>query len=193
MNKDGGFIKIYRSMLSWEWIDEPVTVQVWLYCLLRANYDRQRWHGQIIEPGQFVTSYNHMAKDLGITVRRLRTALNHLESTHEVTRQVTQSATLITIVKWASYQSAGERATRQVTRQVTSDRHTTDTPPTTIEESKEGKERKEDREIKEREYVEGQGAFAGAWYHEPQKNTVDFDSLHEQFAPIKEALMRHEI
>ena len=174
MNKDGGFIKVYRSMLNWEWHDDPITVATWMYCLMRANYDTQRWHGQIIEPGQFVTSLGHMAKDIGISVRQLRTALNHLKSTHEVTSKATSKATLITIEKWAMYQSAGEKATRLATSQATNDRQATDKQPTTIKESKERKERKEDRENKEREYVpNGQGAFAGAWCHDPIKYTPE--------------------
>ena len=122
MNKDGGFIKVYRSMLQWEWHDDPITVATWMYCLMRANYETQRWHGQIVEPGQFITSLKHMAKDIGISVRQLRTALNHLKSTHEVTSQATNNSTLITVVKWALYQSAGEKATRLATHEATNDR-----------------------------------------------------------------------
>ena len=173
MNKDGGFIKIYRSMLQWEWHDDPITMATWMYCLMRANYDTQRWHGQIVEPGQFVTSLAHMAKDIGITVRQLRTALNHLKSTHELTQTSTKKATLITIEKWAMYQSAGEKATQQATQRATNNRHTSDTQATTI------KEREEREEIKEREIYKESPSLL--------KNN------HEQFKAIKEALMKGDI
>ena len=94
-----GYVKLYRSMLSWEWMDDPITVQVFVYCLLRANYEMQRWHGIIIKPGQFVTSLGNMAKDLKITKSQLRTALKHLKLTHSITQSVTQQATVITIEK----------------------------------------------------------------------------------------------
>lgn len=177
MSKDGGFVKIYRSMLSWEWHDDPITMATWMYCLMRANYETQRWHGQIVEPGQFVTSLAHMAKDIGISVRQLRTALNHLKSTHELTQTATSRATLITIEKWALYQSAGEKATQRATSKATNDRQTTDKQPTTIEEREESKER-EEREINNKEMDES------AYY---------LKENHERFKAIKEALMKGEI
>lgn len=177
MNKDGGFVKIYRSMLSWEWHDDPITMATWMYCLMRANYETQRWHGQIVKPGQFVTSLAHMAKDIGISVRQLRTALNHLKSTHELTQTATNRATLITIEKWALYQSAGEKATQRATSKATNNRQTTDKQPTTIEEREESKER-EERETDNKEMNDS------AYY---------LKENHERFKAIKEALMKGEI
>ena len=144
-----GYIKLHRSMLTWEWMDDPITVQVWIYCLLRANYETQRWHGEIVKPGQFVTSLSHMAKDLGISMQNLRTALNHLKSTHELTSKVTKSATLITIEKWAVYQSAGEKVTSHLTHELTNDQQTPNKELTTIEESKKEEEIKKERDMRE--------------------------------------------
>lgn len=203
MNKDGGFIKVYRSMLQWEWHDDPITVATWMYCLMRANYETQRWHGQIVEPGQFITSLKHMAKDIGISVRQLRTALNHLKSTHEVTSQATNNATLITVVKWALYQSAGEKATRLATHEATNDRQTTDKRPTTIEERKEREEREELRESIERRsnmpVIPDEATYNvdGETYHyvngvlqyTPEETRQLLKTAHEQFAPIKKRLM----
>ena len=146
-----GYVKLHRSMLEWEWLDDPITVQVWVYCLLKANYTPQRWHGETLMPGQFITSLGNMAKDIGISVRQLRTALNHLKSTHEVTSKATSKATLITIEKWAMYQSAGEKATRLATSQATNDRQATDKQPKTRKEREEREESKEVRESIERD------------------------------------------
>lgn len=167
VGKMNGYIKLHRSMLDWEWLDDAATLQVWIYCLLHANYETQRWHGILIKPGQFVTSYAHMAKDLHTTVRSVRTSIKHLKVTHEVTSQVTNNATLITIEKWGEYQSAGEKVTSQVTHEVTSQRQASDKPVTTNKEREERKEEEENREIKEREFIpNGHGAFSGAWYSE---------------------------
>lgn len=148
MNKDGGFIKIYRSMLEWEWHDDPNTVATWLYCLMRANWEVEKWHGEIIRAGQFVTSLSHMAKDIGITKGQLRTSLSHLKTTHNITQSVTQHATLITIEKWGEYQSAGEKVTQLFAQRTTSRQHVDSTSIATIEEYK------EDKEIKKRESIE---------------------------------------
>ena len=153
MNKDGGFIKVYRSMLKWEWHDEPLTVATWYYCLLRANWEAERWHGEIIQPGQFVTSLSHMAKDIGITKGQLRVALNHLKSTHNIAQVATQHATLITIEKWSDYQSAGEKATQLATQQRTSRQHLDSISTAPIEEYKELKEGEEEREYREKAHI----------------------------------------
>lgn len=151
MNKDGGYIKIYRSMLKWEWHDEPNTVATWMYCLMRANWVAEKWHGEIIKPGQFVTSLSHMAKDIGITKGQLRVALNHLKSTHNIAQCATQHATLITVEKWGDYQSAGEKATQLAAQQGTSREHLDSISTAPIEEYKEREESKEDRESIERD------------------------------------------
>ena len=148
MNKDGGFIKIYRSMLEWEWHDDPNTVATWLYCLMRANWEVEKWHGEIIRAGQFVTSLSHMAKDIGITKSQLRTSLKHLKMTHNITQSVAQNATLITIEKWGDYQSAGEKVAQSIAHRLTSQSHVDSTSIATIEEYK------EDKEIKKRESIE---------------------------------------
>ena len=170
-----GYIKLHRSMLDNEWHDDPITTAVWIYCLLRANYETARWHGLIIQPGQFVTSLGSMAKDVGISVRQLRTALNHLKSTNQLTRQATKSASLITIVNWAMYQSAGEKATRQATKNASLERQATDKQATTNKEIK--KERKEEDFnynacAKEPQFAGGQELGQG----------------HDLFAPIKAQL-----
>ena len=143
-----GYIKLYRSMLETEWHDDPITTAVWVRCLLKTNYETKRWHGVIVEPGQFITSYNSLAKEVGITVSQLRTALKHLKSTHQLTCKATNKATLVTIENWALYQSAGDKATQLVTRKMTTKRQDDDTIVTTTKEIK--KERnKEERDIRE--------------------------------------------
>lgn len=193
MNKEGGFVKLYRSMLQWEWHDDPITVATWCYCLMRANYAAVRWHGEVIKAGQFVTSLSHMAKEIGITKGQLRTALNHLKSTQSITQSSAQHATLITIEKWGEYQGGAEKFAQLSAQHATSQQHLDNISSTTIKEYKESKERKE-KETREKA-PESQGAFEGAWYHEPIKYTESETSellseAHSQFAPIKEMIMK---
>lgn len=191
MNKEGGFVKIYRSMLGWEWHDDPITVATWYYCLLRANWESTRWHGEIIKPGQFITSLDHMAKDIGISVQQLRTALKHLKSTSNLTSKSTNKMTLVTIEKWALYQSASEKLTSKSTSNLTNEQQTTNKQLTTDKNNKESKERKEKESIEK----VNQGAFTGAWYHEAQTMSESdtaamMQDSHQQYAEIKEMIMK---
>lgn len=112
---DGGWVKIHRSMLNWEWWDDQNTARVWLTVLLLANHKAERWHGQTIKAGQMVTSYDKLAERSGLTIQKVRTALNKLKETGEVTVKSTNKNTLITIVKWADFQLLPGDSNKQIT------------------------------------------------------------------------------
>ena len=81
---DNEFIKIYRKMLSWEWYTDVNTKTLFLHCLLKANWKDGSWHGYTYKRGQFITSLTTLARETGLTVKQVRTALKHLERTGEV-------------------------------------------------------------------------------------------------------------
>lgn len=112
---DGGWIKIHRSVMTWEWWDDRNVRDVWLTILLLANHKDTRWHGKIIKAGQFVTSYGKLSQQSGLTVQQVRTALNKLKETGEVTTESTNKRTLINVVKWADYQLTPGDGNKQIT------------------------------------------------------------------------------
>lgn len=101
---NGGYIKIHRQMLEWEWWSDANTTRLWLYLLLAANYEDKRWQGMVIERGQLVTSREHLSEATGLSVQQVRTCLERLKSTSEITIKTTNKYTLITICKYADYQ-----------------------------------------------------------------------------------------
>ena len=40
--EQGGFIKLYRSMLQWEWYDDVNVKVLFLHLLLKANYEEKK-------------------------------------------------------------------------------------------------------------------------------------------------------
>lgn len=100
----GGYIKTYRSILDWEWFKDRNTLQLWIYILHRVNYEPSRFQGMTIERGQMLESLRTISENTGLTMREVRTALDHLETTHEVTRKTTHYGTLITALKYDVYQ-----------------------------------------------------------------------------------------
>lgn len=140
---NGGYIKIDRNILNWEWYDDVSTKVLFLHCILRANWKDQDFRGMKIQRGQLVTSLSNLAKETGLTIQQTRTALKRLESTGELTNLSTRNFRIITVNNYALYQD--------VTKRSTSKQQTNNKPRnnqiTTIEEYKEDttylKEKKE--------------------------------------------------
>ena len=123
-------------MLNWEWISDPNTVAVFLYLLLNANWKKTKFRGQEIPRGGLVTGRKAIAENLGISEQSVRTALNHLKSTNEITTKSTNKFTIITIVNWAKYQDSENESTNKSTNKSTSNQPTTNQQLTTEEEYK---------------------------------------------------------
>ena len=107
----GGYLKLFRKIDNWEWIDDIDVTYVFIRLLLKANYKEKIWHGTTIKRGQFLTSRRTLAKDMNLSEQRLKTVLKKLESTNEIEITATHQATLITVVNYEFYQSETEKAT----------------------------------------------------------------------------------
>jgi len=111
---ENGYIKEYRSLLSWGWFREPFTAHLWEYIRLAANWEEHRFKGHVIQRGQLVTSYPSMAEATGMTIQSVRTAVKHLKKTGEITMQSFRDFSIITVTNYEKYQSE-HRAARQKT------------------------------------------------------------------------------
>ena len=103
-NNGNGWIKLHRVFLEWEWYQDSNTTRLFIHCLLSANHKDNKWRGILIKKGSFITSYNNLAEQLNLSKQQIRTALNKLILTHEITLETTHKFTLIKIEKWALYQ-----------------------------------------------------------------------------------------
>ena len=99
-----GWIKIHRKILEWEWYDDINTKVLFWHLLLTANHKDKKWRGQTIKRGQRLTSLEHLAEEVGLTVQQTRTSLNKLKSTNEITIKSTNKFTVVTIEKYSDYQ-----------------------------------------------------------------------------------------
>lgn len=116
-----GFIKLDRSLLKWEWKDDPYMVALWIEILLQANWEDRRWHGKIYEKGSFPTSISKLAKATGMSAKRVRTCLGRLEKSQEVAIETANSGTKIIVNKWADYQGSDINEGKQNGKQRASD------------------------------------------------------------------------
>lgn len=143
---EGGFVKIHRSLLCWEWYHNKNTCRLFLHLILTANYEDKKWQGKIIKRGQRVTSLSKLASETDMTVREVRTALKNLKTTGEVTSESTSNYSIITIKNYDKYQDVTSEMTseRQASdKQSTSERQASDNNGRKIKKDKESKKEKE--------------------------------------------------
>ena len=86
--------------------------------------------GETIPRGSFVTSLDSLAKELGLSVQEIRTALKHLISTGELTSKSTNKYRIITVVNYEMYQQVN----KQPNSPLTGNQQATNKQLTTIEE-----------------------------------------------------------
>lgn len=110
-----GWIHLHRKMLDWEWADDPATFCVFLHLLLLACNREGAWRGTLVPRGSLITGSRSLAKSTGLTRQSVRTALEHLKSTHEITIEPTRNFSLIKINKWADYQDLSPQTNPRLT------------------------------------------------------------------------------
>lgn len=154
------FIKIHRKILEWEWYKDTNTFFLFLHCLLIANWKDGRFMGCDVPRGSFVSSYSELAQQTNMSVQNVRTAINHLKSTGELTVNSHAKFSIFTVVKYNRYQDDN----RQTNKQLTGNQQTVNNQLTTIEEYK---EKKEEKEIKNNKYI---CAFEEFWNIYPRTN-----------------------
>ena len=138
-----GWIKIFRSMLEWEWYDDTNVVRLFLHLLLTANYEPKKWHGQRIERGTLITGRIALAEETHLSEQQVRTALKKLESTGEITIKATNQYSVITICNYDKYQIVDN--SEQPTNQPTDNQRITNEQPTNNQRITTTKERKKER------------------------------------------------
>ena len=116
------FIKLYKKMLQWEWYKNPNTARLFIHCLLKANWKPTRWHGVDLAPGQFVTSISKLSEETGLTVSQVRSNLNALHLTGELTSKTTNKYRVITVNNWCSYQANDKQTDKQTASKLATDK-----------------------------------------------------------------------
>lgn len=100
----GGHIKLDRRILEWEWYGDINTCRLFIHLLLKANWKDGRFQGTEVPRGSLVTSYSSLAKQTGLSVQNVRTAIKHLILTGEITSKQQAKFTVITVKNYDKYQ-----------------------------------------------------------------------------------------
>lgn len=123
---DNTFIKLYRSLLNWRWYTEGNTCRLFLHLLLTANIAPRDFRTETIQRGELVTTIKNLSDELKLSPQAVRTSLNHLISTNEVTKRTTAKYTIITIKNYDNFQSVTKSLTNNqqtINKQLTNNQH----------------------------------------------------------------------
>lgn len=116
-----GYIKLYRQFMKWEWYDDANTMRLFLHCLLKANHESRSWHGIEIKSGQLLTGRLKLAQELKLSEQQIRTSLNKLKSTNEITIESTKQYSIITVNNWNLYQQNNQECNQPITNEQPTD------------------------------------------------------------------------
>jgi len=114
MNKPG-WIYLHRMFLDWEWYDNVNTKVLFIHLLLKANYKDRKWKGITIKRGSLITSLEHLSKETGLSVMQVRTVIDRLKSTNEITYLGTPNYSKITIKNYNRYQTDNRLGNKRIT------------------------------------------------------------------------------
>jgi hypothetical protein len=138
-----GYIKLYRKMMKWGWYTDTNTKCVFLHLLFMACYEPYYVGHTYLEPGQIITTVKEISEGTGISTQSVRTSLNRLKSTNEITIETSNKNSLITVQNYSDYQGDNKPSNKQLTN----NQQTTNKQLTNHSYIKEGKEGKEGKEV----------------------------------------------
>jgi len=121
-----GYVKLWRRSLDNDLIRNAQAWQVMTWALLKAAHRKRRiLVGSTIvelEPGQLVIGRISLARELGTTERKIRTALDLLQKCNFLTVKATNKFSIISIINWYIYQVNHFSSGQQIDQEATSRR-----------------------------------------------------------------------
>lgn len=106
-----GFIQLHRKILEWEWYDDLPTCKLFLHILLKSNFKENKWRWKTINPWEFYTSLEHLSLETWLTRQQVRTAIEKLKKTWEITHEATSEYTILRLNNWESYNTQDNKRT----------------------------------------------------------------------------------
>jgi len=118
MANDNTWFKLYRKIKEWEWYQDHITKAVFLHCLIEAEIIDKPHCGEMLEKGSFVTTSSRLAAELNLSRQQVRTALDKLVSTSNITKTSTNKNLILKVVNWEVYQDKKGNSNHQNNQQI---------------------------------------------------------------------------
>lgn len=174
-----GWIKIHRKILDWSWYKEENMFHLFAHLLLNANREDKRWKGMIIKRGQLVTGRKELSVTTGISEQSVRTCLDRLKSTSEITSKSTNKFSIITIIKYEDYQ-LNIREDNQQINQLTNQQLTSNQPTTNHKQEEEEEKGPKDLDLFSIEKIEMRPEYKEVllkWLHYKRKKKQSYKDI----------------
>jgi len=101
-----GYITLSRKILDWRWFKKPKTAHLFIFLLLAANFEKHDFEDIIIRRGQYVCTQERLSAETGLTLKEVRTALDNLKKTGDITIDTSRGYSLITVIEYERFASA---------------------------------------------------------------------------------------
>ena len=101
-----GYITLSRKILDWRWFKKPKTAHIFIYLLLAANFENHDFEDTIIKRGQYACTQERLSAETGLSLKEVRTALDNLKKTGDITIDTSRGYSLITVVEYERFASA---------------------------------------------------------------------------------------
>jgi biotin operon repressor len=141
-----GYVKLWRKLKEWDWFKDSETLHLFIYMLITANYKSTYYQGIEIKRGELITGRLQLSKDLGISEQSIRTSINRLKSTSEITSRSTNKYTIITLCNYENYQCENNENNQQNVERSTNDQPAINQQLTTSKELKNEKNEKNNKD-----------------------------------------------
>lgn len=138
MAEKSTWIKIDRNILNWGWYKDTNTKALFIHLLIKANVKPGRFMGIVIKRGELATSYQSLSDETGLTIQNIRTAVNHLKLTGELTVRRQANFSVFSISNYSLYQGV-------LTDHLTINQQTSNKPLTDHQQQSKNKRIKEEK------------------------------------------------
>jgi len=126
------------------------------YMLMMACHEDTEYQGIVLKRGQLLVGRNSLSANTGISAQSLRTCIERLKSTKEITIKSTHHFSIITITNYDLYNDPVKKSTNGSTSKSTNNQPTINQPSTTYEKVKNVDNVENKENLKESSILENQ-------------------------------------
>jgi len=121
---DTGYIKFFRAIHCWAWWSDIVVYRFFTYLLTVVEFTDKPYRGIIVHRGQTAKTLQQMSDECNLSIQQIRTCMNKLKSTYEITVESTNEYHLVTVMNWDMYQTECDKPTDKITCEQTNEQQT---------------------------------------------------------------------